>query len=219
MKDDEWVRSDYKLSASHLDEPSPAKRPKRKTKSMPSKSKARIQFVDGNYQIVACQWQGKFVANVHTGRRLIEQVTADSIDAALAALKQRLDERTVKLQACRQGGVPCAEEYRDALESYDTNLSEPLTSALRIHAAHRDRTASFRALSVRLRTPPEELERSYAKLGRAIGKGLSFRPTAAEPSVRSILTFATVAEGTSPGAGVWELRSEFAEALRSIPTS
>lgn len=218
MKDDGWVRSGLELSASHPDEASPAKRPKRKTKAMPSTPTARVEFMDGIYKIVACHWQGQYVANAHAGRRRIEQVTGDSIDAALAELKRLLQQRKLNFQACRKGGVPCADEYRDALENYGANLSEPLRSALRGHAARPDRTASIRALSVRLHTSPKELERGYAKLGSAISKGLSFRLSAADFSARSILSFATVAEGTHPGAGDWTLRPEFAEALHSFLT-
>lgn len=175
----------------------------------------RVEFKIDRFLVVASEWRGEFVANAHAGQHRIAQITGNSLDGVVASMKDYLSERRQRLTESRKDGVPCTEEYEDALRSYLPRMEDRLRHALLLHAGFPKRTAHLQAIAGHLRITAEDVAQLYARLGRVLSRTLPFSPDVIDSLDRSISVVATPAYDT-PAAQVWTLRPEFADAIGNV---
>lgn len=172
-----------------------------------------IEVPHGTYRIrtmkIGTTWRASsFVAN----HLVFKDTTAPTSDAAIEAMKVRLDERDQKQKADWVDGVPSAESYLEALGKVE--ISEPVRAMLQAHAAAPERRLSAvelaRAGGYKAYTVTAT---HYAKLGRQIAEYLGV-PLGEEADTAAEAAIVAVAEPAAKKADmVWQMRETFAQAL------
>lgn len=103
--------------------------------------------------------------------------TGDTVDAAISALIEELDERQAILERSRQDGVPSSTEFIEAIAAMPVQLRSTALALLPAHARFPNANPELIDLARRTRQSEEELRKSYAALGKRIGDLLDYLPS------------------------------------------
>lgn len=141
-----------------------------------SASKSRIDTRYGLYRIIAGQHVQECRAIAYLGDRQRFIISASNVDEAVREVQRLIDERTARASENRDAGVPCMEEFLDALETIRKDLSPQLIKALRLHCNRREYKATFAELARLVNLSVASVEAEYARLGTQVGTLLTFRP-------------------------------------------
>lgn len=177
----------------------------------------RVSVIHGSYLIVAGRRNDACAAVGYLGNRRIEARTADSVDAAVTAVKGALDQRVSGLKAARDGEVPTEDEYREALAALYGKLAKRMRAMLATHCRLPGSAASLADMARRFEITEATAKLDYGKLARQVTKLLDFAPldSNVDRTMTPLLSLATLtfSEGKRP---VLHLRPEFVGALRAM---
>lgn len=159
-----------------------------KTKDKQPKKTApeRMDYYYGRYRIISGFMNEQFHAYAYTGSRVIRKFSGGEQDVIVQQLKDALHEHMEDLKNRRDAdGIPCAEEYREAIESMQDEISRKQIALLKTHA------------------------------GRTLSIFLDFKPQAEELPLplKSIHVIAIPQGQRSEGLWEWTLRPQVIEAL------
>ncbi len=93
----------------------------------------RTEVTHGIYHIIAGHVAGSGQALAYLGGRRIHAATGDTVEAAVASVIDALELRVKALRAQREGGVPAAAEFHEALQAMDPRLVANVIPLLRAH--------------------------------------------------------------------------------------
>ena len=177
----------------------------------------RVSFAHGAYLIVGGRRGDGCAAVGYLGNRRIEARNGDTVEAAVEAVKDALDERVSSLKAGRDGEVPGEAEYREALVALHAKLPKRMQAMLATHCRLPNSAATLVDLAKRFEVSLNTVKVDYGKLARQLAKLLDFAPADAdvERGLLPLLTIATLAqtEGKPP---VLHLRPQLVSALRAL---
>ncbi|RVT93148.1 hypothetical protein [Sphingomonas crocodyli] len=169
-------------------------------------------------------WKARALRGSKIASDIVQEATKD---AAIAAVKQILDDRATELRSSRgTDDYPCQQEVREALKQIRPSDSQRLMLEAHIAAADRVLTATQLALAAGY-DDYVVANGQYGSLGRALAEEMEWEP-AQRSDGSPIWTFALATDGseqpTSEGAEIashwrWRLRPEVAEAWMSIVAS
>jgi hypothetical protein len=174
--------------------------------------------VHGRYLIRTFSSGSKVSVRAFTGERSVAFTEAKSMDEAITAIGNLLDDRDGRERAARQNGIPTAQEFADAFGRLAKKVGKNQWLMLRaLHSApSRTMTATELVASggyARFRTGNEILGR----LGRMIAEDLEFDPRLrpdGSPSWISVLaTGSDVNKRESDGDWPWTMRPQVADCL------
>lgn len=177
----------------------------------------RVSVTHGSYLIVGGRRNDACAAVGYLGNRQVEARTADSVDAAVAAVKGALDQRVSGLKAARDGEVPTENEYREALAALYGKLPKRMRAMLATHCRLPGSAASLIDMARRFEVSEATVKLDYGKMARQVGKLLDFAPAEAgiDRGLLPLLSLATLsfAQNRPP---VLHLRPTFVGALRAM---
>lgn len=181
-----------------------------------SMSSGVIEVPHGTYRIrtmkIGTSWRASsFVAD----HLVFKDTSGPTSEAAIEAMKARLDERDQKQRQGWVDGVPSVDSFVEALQKME--IAEPLKAMLRAHANADDRrmtsielakAGGYKAYTV--------TATHYGKLGRQVGDYLGM-PMPAEDEGTGHAAVLAVAEPASKKADiVWQMHPTLAEALQKL---
>jgi hypothetical protein len=174
--------------------------------------------VHGRYLIRTFSSGSKVSVRAFAGERSVAFAEAKSMDAALAAIGNVLDDRDSRERAARQDGIPTAQEFADSFARLAKKVGKNHWLMLRaLHSApSRTMTATdliasggyavFRTGNERLRT-----------FGRMLAEDLEFdprlRPDGSPSWISALATGSDVNERASDGDWPWTMRPQVADCL------
>lgn len=113
---------------------------KEQHKNMSTKTKGktvseRIDHMYGRYRIIAGFMGEEYHAYAYTGSRVIHKSIGSDPDQTTQELHDFIHKHMQDLLDKRgEDGVPCAEEYREAIESMRDDVSKQQITVLKAHA-------------------------------------------------------------------------------------
>lgn len=174
----------------------------------------------GRFDLRAGVLNGKPTARAFSGRRVVAEVTGDSVEDALTQVKAAIDRQEVEARAARRDGVPTAEEYVQAFERIHQRIGHHHWLMLRAHYHAPDRTMSAgglaRAAGYRSYSSANE---KYGLLGKMLADELSVTPPLTYEKTKLPVWTSTLAEEgplNDDGRMTWRMRPEVAGALERL---
>lgn len=178
----------------------------------------RIDHMYGRYRIIAGFMQEQYHAYAYTGSRVIHKAIGSDPDQTMQELKDFLHKHMQELLDRRdEDGVPCAEEYREAIESVKDKVLKEQILILKSHAEKPGDTITIKDLMRDAECETlEEADMLYAKVGRIISIFMDFKPGSSDLPFKldPICTIAIPKRERSGGLWEWEFRPQFVEALQ-----
>ena len=180
----------------------------------------RLDYYYGRYRIISGFMNEEFHAYAYTGSRVIRKFSGSNQDTIVQQLKDALHEHMEDLKSRRgEDGVPCAEEYREAIESMKDEISQKQVALLKIHARTQGNKITIKDLMRDAGCDTlEEADALYARVGRTLSIFLDFKPQAEELPLplKSIHVIAIPQGQRSEGLWEWTLRPQVIEALEQV---
>ncbi|MFN3828346.1 MAG: hypothetical protein ACK4NR_12070 [Micavibrio sp.] len=159
----------------------------------------------------------QFHAYAYTGSRVIKKFSGDDQNTVVQQLKEALHEHMEELKNRRDAdGVPCTEEYREAIESIKDEVSQKQIALLKIHARKSGNKITIKDLMHEAGCNTlGEADSLYARVGRTLSIFLDFKPQAEElPLPLKAINVIAIPQGQrSEGLWEWTLRPQVVEAL------
>jgi hypothetical protein len=188
-----------------------------KAAAAPLATSDRVSVTHGAYLVVAGRRGDSCAAVGYLGNRRIEARTADTVEAAVDAVKGALDDRVSGLKAGRSSEVPSEAEFREALVALHAKLPKRMQAMLATHCRLPGSAASLTDLARRFEVSVNTAKIDYGKLARQLAKLLDFAPAEAtvERGLLPLLTVATLSFSEGKPA-VLHLRPELVGALRTL---
>jgi hypothetical protein len=185
-----------------------------KTKTAPAE---RIDTEHRRYRIIGGKRAGAGHAIAYLGMRKIEERSAESTDAAIAALREVLDLRVEKLQADRVEGVPSEAEYDEALQVLQAELPEQTMAVLAFLSRLPEGAATVPEIAFRLERSESAVATGATRIGKKLGALLDFAPDTegVERAMMPLLTFAKVETRREKAPALIRLRPEILATLRA----
>jgi hypothetical protein len=146
---------------------------------------------------------------------VFKDTSAPTSEAAIDAMKARLDERDQKQQRDWVDGVPSVESYVEALQKID--VSEPMKAMLRAHAHAPDHrltsvelahAGGYKAYTV--------TATHYGKLGRQIADYLGMRLDSSDDSASGAAALAVAEPASKKADTAWRMHETLAKALSEL---
>lgn len=178
----------------------------------------RMDYMYGRYRVIAGFMEDQYHAYAYTGSRVIYKAIGSDSEKTEEELKDFLHKHMQDLHDQRgKDGVPCAEEFREAIESTKDKVSKEQILAIKNHAEKSGVTFTIKDL---MRGSDfetlEEADTLYAKVGRTISVFLDYKPSIDDVPFKlgPICVIAIPKTEHSGGLWEWELRPQFVEALQ-----
>jgi hypothetical protein len=174
--------------------------------------------VHGRYLIRTFSSGSKVSVRAFTGERSVAFTEAKSMDEAITAIGNLLDDRDGRERAARQSGIPTAQEFADAFARLAKKVGKNQWLMLRaLHSApNRTMTATELTASAGytiFRTENEML----GKLGRMLAQDLGFdpglRPDGSPSWISALATGFDVNKRENDGDWKWKMRPQVADCL------
>lgn len=176
----------------------------------------RVDAKHHHYRIIAGRRNATGHAIVYLGKRKFDEATADTVEAAVEALKKTLDEHRAALRRERTEGIPTIKEFREALTALKAELPTPVFRVLGTHARMTNASASTGELGRLGVGDGAAVTAAYSRLGRKLGAILEFIPEAQklERSFAAMQSFALVESTPERSIILLRLRPQVVAALR-----
>jgi hypothetical protein len=174
--------------------------------------------VHGRYLIRTFSSGSKVSVRAFTGERSVAFAEAKSMDEAITAIGNLLDDRDGRERADRQDGIPTAQEFAEAFARLAKKVGKHHWLMLRALHSAPSRTLTATALAASAGYPSfRSANEKFGKLGRMIAEDLEFAPLR-RPDGSPIWTSA-LATGADPnqrdddGEWRWAMRPQVADCL------
>ncbi|ESR25442.1 hypothetical protein [Lutibaculum baratangense] len=175
----------------------------------------RIEDRCGPYLIIGGVLKDVPQAIAYLGGQVVTKEEAEDPETAVRCLKERLADEQSRLLAAREDGVPSAEEYASALASLFPKVEQQTLEQVRHHVRVPGGRLTMRDLSRVTGQIPDEVQKTHASIGRALGRLLQFDPK--PPRIeRPALPIAVIAEPSgslTPFEREWTLREQARQGL------
>lgn len=188
------------------------------TKSKGNTVSERMDYMYGRYRIIAGFIKEQYHAYAYTGSRIIHKAIGSDANQIHQELKDYLHKHMEELIEQRdEDGTPCAEEYREAIESMKDKVSKEQILILKSRAEKSGDMITIKDLVREAGCETlEEADLLYAKVGRMVSVFLDYKPASGDVPFRiaPVCAIATPEEERSGGLWAWQLRPQFVEALQ-----
>ncbi|MDP2331029.1 MAG: hypothetical protein Q8M19_10090 [Reyranella sp.] len=183
----------------------------------PARALPRIEVAHGIYRIIAGHLAGSGQAFAYLGGRRIHTATETSVEAAIASVSEALDARMKELRRQRDGDIPGAAEFAEALQGMEPRTFAALVPLLRAHRYSPRHAASLADIGRVTGIPESSVATLYVKLGKTVGATLGVAPVGASISRRllPLLVFA-IAEAGAKDSLSFRFQPSFVAALDGI---
>lgn len=182
-----------------------------------ARTEGRVTLDHGPFLIVAGQRNETCAAIGYLTNKLIEQATADTVEAAIEAVTAALDRRTADQRAMRVDGVPTETEYREVFGVLAGKMSKRFKAMLAAHCRQPNSASTLHDMARRFGVSEKTAAMDYGKLARGLSGLLGFAPTndALDRKLVPMLSLATMERVSDAGRPILRLRPELVGALRA----
>lgn len=182
----------------------------------------RVELQHALYRIVAGKVREtcKAVAYLGSGgMRPVEAVEAESVDAAVALMKDVLDDRIAELRSTRLNGIPTIVEFHEALLAASVQSRDFAVNLLPSVTADESRPVTMEEIARRTALDAASAERELLKLGKELTALLGFAAKAEGASKRHIplLVLGTIEDIDSQGQPVVRFHDGLRQAIAEMP--
>ncbi|MFN3462504.1 MAG: hypothetical protein ACK4X1_00380 [Terricaulis sp.] len=182
-------------------------------------SASDMDFALGPYRVSTALERGRFHARARAGDRTILSALNEEREAAIAAVVQAIEVRRSRFFHARSDGLPCAEEYADALAGFAVEGETSLAPLLAAHLSFPQARVEADRLVAAAKVKTGDLWREYVRLGRRLTAVCGLRELSPEPGMspllRAVLTFCELEPGAASDQMMMTLREDFVEGLRA----
>jgi hypothetical protein len=174
----------------------------------------RLDIRYGPYRLVAASYKGRFQAVAFLGRQETLRVGGESLVEAMADLQVKIEANRAAMVAARGDGEPSEQEYATAVQGQRSVVRGLGYTLLLRHARMPGYRASIDELARACQADPEDGDKAYTQLSRALGDALAYRPRD-EISLRHrpLLSICTLDKTGAGQAHIWVMRENLARAL------
>ncbi|MEQ9640502.1 MAG: hypothetical protein RIM84_10820 [Alphaproteobacteria bacterium] len=182
-----------------------------------AKTEGRVTLTHGPFLIVAGRRNDTCAAIGYLANKLIDQTAAESVEAAIEALIETLDQRTAEQRELRVDGVPTETEYREAIAVLAAKMSKRFKAMLATHCRQPNAASTMHDLARRFEVAEKTAALDYGKLARGLTGLLDFAPQNEDLDRKLIplLSLATLDNVSESGRPILRLRPELVGALRT----
>lgn len=182
----------------------------------------RIEIEHGFYRIVAGNAGTVCKAVAYLGAagiRPVEAVEGESVDTAVALIKDVLDSRLAELRQSRRDGVPTSVEFHEALAALAPKMRQTAVELLLDSTRLASVPLSMEDLSRRSKLDPAAALSELQKLGRKLAGllDLDLQDPQVDKRFLPLLALARIENVDQVGMPLLVFHEELREAIRNLP--